>query len=90
MTTSVIWVVVGATGEYSDYMEWNVAGYPSESQAISHRDAAQLIADSHKKQAASFESCTGLTNPHDPQYSIAYTGTRYRVEMLEVFQAFNP
>ena len=81
-----VFLVVGATGAYSDHVEWNVAAYPTEDQANAHRDAAQVVADSHKEQARSYKF--DLKNPHDPQYSIDYTGASYRVEMVEVFAAF--
>ena len=83
-----VFIVVGSTGQHSDYMEWNVAAYPTETQGNAHRDAAQVVADSHKKLARNYNF--NLKNPHDPQYSIDYTGTSYRVEMVEVFSAFMP
>jgi len=83
-----VFLVVGATGQYSDHTEWNVAAYPTEDQANAHRDAAQIVADSHKDQARNYKF--DLKNPHDPQYAIDYTGTSYRVEMVEVFSAFMP
>jgi hypothetical protein len=83
-----VFLVVGSTGQYSDHTEWNVMAYPTEEQANAHRDAAQVVADSHKELARNYDF--DFKNPHDPQYAIDYTGTSYRVEMIEVFSVFVP
>ena len=40
-----IWLVIGGTGDYSDYEEWVVCGYSTEQEAQKHCDALQAFAD---------------------------------------------
>lgn len=83
-----IWLVIGECGEYSDFMGWNVASYTKECDANAHADAAQKHADSLPKN--DWDRHADMGNPHDPQYRSDYTGTKYRVEMVELREAFSP
>ena len=39
--TGYVWVVVGETGQYSDYTEWNVAGFETEQLAEEFKNLCQ-------------------------------------------------
>lgn len=83
-----VWIVVGETGVYSDYSEWNVAAYPNEEEANKHRDAAQ--AEAEKVNGKDYTIRNGFKNAYDSQFASNYTGTHYRVEMVELHSAFLP
>ena len=83
-----VWIVIGETGVYSDYSEWNVAAYPNEEEANKHRDAAQ--AEAEKVNGKDYTIRNGFKNAYDSQFASDYTGTHYRVEMVELHSAFLP
>ena len=82
-----VWIVMGETGEYSDYREWNVAGYTTEEEAEKHKNAAQREAD--KVNNGDIQTRHGFKNAYDTQFYCDYTGTRYNVVMVEVHESFN-
>jgi hypothetical protein len=83
-----VWIVVGETGEYSDHSEWNVAGFTSEALATHFRDLCQNEAD--KVNGKDYTLRRGFKHAYDTQYYCDYTGTGYRVEMVEVFSSSPP
>ena len=83
--TCSVWIVVGETGEYSDYSEWNVAGFTSEEIAERFKDLCQNEAD--KVNGKDYKIRNGFRHAYDSQFYCDYTGTLYRVEMVEVFDA---
>ena len=84
-----VWVVVGETGEYSDYSEWNVAAFTTETEAIRFKEECERevfrISDGTKGNPRLRE---GFRHSYDTQFHMDYTGTSYRVDMVEVFESF--
>ena len=84
-----VWVVVGETGEYSDYSEWNVAAFTTESEAINFKEECERetsrISGGTKNSPRLRE---GFRHAYDTQFHMDYTGTSYRVDMVEVFESF--
>lgn len=80
----VVWIVYGMTGEYSDRSEWNVCGYPTEELAQRHADLAQARADELHRQYGSAYDIPANANQYDLGMRIDYTGTTYRVCMVEI------
>lgn len=85
---SAVWVVVGETGEYSDYSEWNVAAFTDERQAEAFKDACQREAE--KVNGKHCEIRNGFRHAYDTQFHCEYSGTSYRVDMVQVFDSFTP
>jgi hypothetical protein len=83
-----VWIVVGETGEYSDYSEWNVAAFTTEELAGDFRNLCQGEAD--KVNGKDCKLRDGFKSAYDTQYYCNYTGTTYRVEMVEVFSVSPP
>lgn len=75
-----IWVVQGATGEYSDHCEWLVGWYSSEQAA---RDAVEALStlsrEAAKLDKQPYDNDRGrvFMEPFDPDYRKDYTGTNY-------------
>ena len=68
-----IYVVVGSTGEYSDYRVWSVAAYKDEAMARKHAEEAKtwyLESNDHK-------------NPFDPDMIESYVGTDWTVQGID-------
>jgi len=88
---SAVWVVVGETGEYSDYSEWNVAAFTEEEQAEAFKDACKREVERIKKPGDGYPRVReGFKHAYDTQFHMDYTGTDYRVEMVQVFDSFTP
>lgn len=82
-----VWVVYGMTGQYSDRCEWNVCGYATEELAQRHADLAQARADQLPREYGSTYDIPAKANQYDLGMQIDYTGTTYRVCMVEVLEA---
>lgn len=83
--TGYVWVVVGETGQYSDYTEWNVAGFETEQLAEEFKNLCQVEAD--KVNGQGWEVRDGFRHKYDTQFYCDYTGTRYLVAMVEVYNS---
>ena len=81
--------MVGETGEYSDYSEWNVVAFTSEALASQFRDMCQVEADK-VNGSDDYRLRHGFKHAYDTQFYCDYTGTKYRVEMVEVFESLPP
>lgn len=86
--TCSVWIVVGETGQYSDHSEWNVAGFTTEALATHFRDLCQNEAD--KVNGKDYTLRRGFKHAYDTQFYCDYTGTFYRVDMVEVFSSSPP
>ena len=65
-----IYIVTGATGEYSDHFKWTIVGYLSEKLAKQHVSNALRRAEEIKKQYQyTFEIPPGI-NEFDPKMTI--------------------
>jgi len=82
MSEKYIWIVSGATGQYSDYSEWNVAAFKSKEKADKFCQDCQIEAD--KVKDSGYEERDNFTHKHDPQFYMDYQGTSYSVEMVEI------
>jgi hypothetical protein len=89
-TPCSVWIVVGETGEYSDYSEWNVAAFTTEELANHFRDLCQGEADKVSERKKDYTFRRGFKHAYDTQFACDYTGTSYRVEMVEVFSSSPP
>lgn len=79
-----VYVVIGWTGEYSDYTQWEVAAYTDKDAAEAHAGAAgRAVAGSGQME---YEEQEALTNPYDPNMKMYYTGTEYRVVAVPLFR----
>ena len=84
-----VWIVAGETGEYSDYSDWNVAAFHTEEMAESFKDLCQNEADKANKikygsTGDGYASRSGSKHSYDTQFYCNYTGTDYRVELVEI------
>lgn len=92
-----IYVVFGATGEYSDHNEWAVCGYAAEGAAKAHVALATEYAKAFEARFPYFgprfqERMDALkgANPYDPNMTIDYTGINYYVVPVEILDAVPP
>lgn len=84
-----IWIVSGATGEYSDRTEWLVKAFCTEKRAA---DFVDKLDDYMRKEKAKFgpnigwdnRSAIAENNPYDPNMRMDYTGTNYYYEEVEL------
>ena len=88
-TQKAVWLVIGECGEYSDFRSWNVAAHTTEEAANAHAKAAEQAVPVDYR-SWSYSKQEKFKHPLDPQFNTDYTGTEYRVEMVEVHEAFNP
>ena len=87
-----VFVVVGYTGEFSDFNQWTVAAYTNEEDAKRHVLLADGYAREHKiwydvDDANCFMN-SGLVNPFDPDMMLDHTGVRYTYVAAPLFEAF--
>ncbi len=73
-----IWIVVGSTGEYSDYREWSVAAYTSKEEAEKHVELCKKWFDDNGG-IEELRSNYDILNPYDPHMSVDYTGTTWSI-----------
>lgn len=86
-----IYVVIGSTGEYSDFYEWNVCGYKDKNKAISRvNELNELVASYYDRERDGYEereNITDIIRKHprgDKYFHIDYTGTFYLYGELEM------
>lgn len=77
-----VWLVKGATGQYSDHREWVVAAHTTIEGAWQHAELAQACVAGASDWT--IEKRDGFVNPHDGQCTIDYNGVFYSIEMVEV------
>ena len=82
-----VYVVIGSTGEYSDYMQWYVCAYQDKSRADKHAQAAYDEAVKIDKERKSRYHSPTRTNPYDPKMRMDYTGTKYCVDAVDLLDA---
>lgn len=73
------WVVIGATGEYEDFHEWNVVVYRNRDVAEHHVKLANKEAKKPK-----YEKDDSQKNPYDADFHMDYTGTDYHISEIEI------
>lgn len=82
------WIVVGSTGEYSDFHCWNVCAYTSKRKATAHAKKAEKWERDYdrkmKGQGVYRWSDRQGKNPYDLSGDRDYTGTHYEVVDLYV------
>lgn len=89
MTIQTIYVVQGATGEYSDHLEWPVRAFLSEEKAKAHVVALAAWCDEHQcgeNAPGTYEARDAARDkghPLDPRFRCDYTGTRYEYFPVE-------
>lgn len=93
---TMIYVVFGRTGEYSDRSEWLVAAYRSEFAAAQRVANAEQWAKENGlgfgEESVGYESREALeegqvSNPYDAAMRCDYTGTRYYFAPVEMVDA---
>jgi hypothetical protein len=89
-TPCSVWIVVGETGEHSGYSEWNVAAFTTEELANHFRDLCQGEADKVNERKKDYAFRQSFKHAYDAKFACDYTGTSYRVEMVEVFSSSPP
>ncbi len=72
-----IWLVMGATGEYSDRNEWPVKAFTDKARAEALIEAASAQARAVEDARESRYHVAKGINPFDPNMQMAYTGTHY-------------
>ena len=80
-----VYVVFGATGEYSDHRDWTIHAYTDEHVAQEHvlkasERSRELLAQYHSR----YDIPDGA-NEWDRQMRIDYTGVNYEYVAVEVF-----
>lgn len=95
MTETIIYVVEGSTGEYSDNRNWAVCAYRDEDEAKAHVERAE------RRAAEIFATCAGdywawrskmfrdeerPMNEHDPAMDLDYTGTHYTYYPVKLYE----
>lgn len=81
-----IYIVQGATGEYSDHREWLVAAFFSEANAQSLVVNASRRADELYLQygSSTYYTIPDGANEFDLDMQKDYNGTRYSYEVVEI------
>jgi hypothetical protein len=91
-----IWVVEGATGEYSDHMEWPVKAFTKEEYARLYVDLCtteyrriKILRESKGMDYYSYERMDEklrqqLIHKYDPGFKEDYTGTVYSCYSVEI------
>jgi hypothetical protein len=78
-----IYIVNGATGEYSDQDDWVVCAYRDRALADAHVHDAMIRAKEIEKSGSRYEQKKG-ENEFDPNMRMDYTGTKYYVVETEL------
>jgi len=80
-----IYIVTGATGEYSGHREWAVMAYFNKEAAHSHAtNAARRAEELAAAQSDRYSAKTG-PNEFDPNMQMDYTGTEYFVRTVPLW-----
>lgn len=90
--TKQIWIVEGATGEYSDHTEWAVCAFYSEEKAKELTEQLSLLAIAAHSSALRFGSVFDFkkTNEgkkwleHDPMAQMDYSGVNYTAYSITI------
>ena len=83
---SVVYVVMGSTGEYSDREEWAVVAFTSENAAKRRVEEATRRANEIMVMRPSrYHAPEGL-NEFDPGMQMDYTGTSYSYMIVELIK----
>ena len=83
----------GATGEFSDRVEWDVCAYLNEADAKAHVEKAQEYADAWLAQylmsTMYTRPKTDRANPLDETFTCAFdTGTKYTYFVVDLHDTF--
>jgi len=79
-----IYVIFGATGEYSDRDEWIIKAYKNKEMAKSHLlNADKRAKELFKKYEDEPWNCKE-ENIYDPAFRMYYTGTQYYILQCEI------
>jgi hypothetical protein len=81
----VVWVVEGATGEYSDHTEWPVRAFTDEQAANVFCERVSARARELQQQYKSRYNIPEGANELDPDMYIDYTGVNYRVYPIDTY-----
>lgn len=84
---SIVWIVEGSTGQYSDHREWPVCAYPTEELAAEHARLAQTRADELGREYDTYHDIPAGANEWDTRMSSDHNGTRYIHYMIELRDA---
>lgn len=78
---------MGATGEYSDRCEWQVAAYKTEDEAKKHVEkAAERFRELNLKyREDGYSKIPSGENEYDLYMQVDYNGTRYYVEEVDLY-----
>ena len=79
----LVYVVFGATGEYSDHIEWPVMAYADEAQAQAHIDLASAWVRENVGSRPDYYKIVP-PNPYDPHMQVDYTGVNYYYKTVEL------
>ena len=75
-----VYIVVGSTGEYSDYSEWNAKAFFDKERANALLDKLRHIIDETTGMAELEKKLRAI----DKKAYVDYTGILYRIDELEV------
>lgn len=89
-----IYIVIGATGEYSDRTEWLVCAHKDEELAKDHvlhaekraKEIYQKAKNSDDEYDARQELVNAKANQYDQSMEMDYTGTRYFYEKCNLIE----
>lgn len=88
-----IYIVLGSTGEYSDRSEWIVGAFETmeaaETKVADLEMAYRGLLQGRDPFDVHYEARKAVTEAMeelDPQFSLDYTGTTWRIEGTEYFQ----
>jgi len=86
VSVAKISIIVGSTGEYSDYNTWLVAAYLLKEHAdvAAEKLNAWCMEHGFHNGIADYSERRSLKPPGDPQFSCDYNGTKYTVEEVDL------
>lgn len=80
MSATILHVVIGSTGEYSDRSEWLVRAFRDEAAAREWAEKAATRAKEIEAVRGSRYDVDPDSNEFDPHMTMDYTGTSYYVQ----------
>ena len=81
---SKVYVIIGQTGQYDDYREWNVIAFKHKTKANNYLKLVQDKADEIYEKQRNRYSFNERDNEYDPRMSMDYNGTKYTIEELKL------
>lgn len=84
---TVVYVVVGETGEYSDFHTWDVVSYADRSQAEFHLAALQEVTKGCEDW--DYDRQSEFKTTLDPFVDMDYNGVTYSIEVIKMFDHFD-